>query len=113
MAQRYIHLHTHSHYSFLQALPKVPALVKEAKKHGMDAIGLTDAGNMHGAVELYKTCEKQGLKAIIGVDAYVAPNSRHDRDLGAESKRSRLVLLAEDNTGYLNLMKLVSLAFTE
>lgn len=113
MSDRFIHLHTHSHYSFLQALPKVPALVKEAKKHGMDAIGLTDAGNMHGAVELYKTCEKQGLKAIIGVDAYVAPNSRLDRDLGAESKRSRLVLLAENNTGYLNLMKLVSLAFTE
>ncbi len=113
MSERYIHLHTHSHYSFLQALPKVPELVKHAKKLGMDAIGLTDAGNMHGAVELYKTCEKQGLKAVIGVDAYVAPNSRHDRDQSTDSKRSRLVLLAENNTGYLNLMKLVSVAFTE
>jgi DNA polymerase-3 subunit alpha len=113
MNERFIHLHTHSHYSFLQALPKVPALVKEAKKHGMDAIGLTDAGNMHGAVELYKNCAKQDMKAIIGVDAYVAPNSRHERDPHAESRRSRVVLLAENNTGYLNLMKLVSLAFTE
>ncbi len=91
----------------------MPELVKHAKKLGMDAIGLTDAGNMHGAVDLYKTCEKQGLKAVIGVDAYVAPNSRHDRDSSTDSKRSRLVLLAENNTGYLNLMKLVSVAFTE
>lgn len=113
MAERFIHLHTHSHYSFLQALPKVPDLVKEAKKHGMDAIGLTDAGNMHGAVELYKQCEKQGIKPIIGVDAYVAPNSRFERDSAAESRRSRIVLLAENNEGYLNLMHLVSLAFTE
>ncbi|MBP7741076.1 MAG: DNA polymerase III subunit alpha [Candidatus Pacebacteria bacterium] len=115
MPGRFIHLHTHSHYSFLQALPKVPALVKEAKKNEMDAIALTDAGNMHGAVELYKTCEKQGLKAIIGVDTYIAPRSRHDRDPseGTSHQRARLVLLAENNTGYQNLMKLVSLAFTE
>lgn len=113
MADRFIHLHTHSHYSFLQALPKVPALVKEAKKEGMDAIGLTDAGNMHGAVELYKICEKQGLKAILGLDAYVAPHSRHDRDPNTESKRSRLVLLAESNTGYLNLLSLITKSFTE
>jgi len=115
MSDRFIHLHTHSHYSFLQALPKVPGLVKEAKKHEMDAIGLTDAGNLHGAVELYKVCEKQGLKAIIGCDFYVAPNSRHDRDPGegTSHQRARLVLLAENNAGYLNLLKLISLSFTE
>lgn len=113
MADRFIHLHTHSHYSFLQALPKVPELVKTAKKFGMDAIGLTDAGNMHGAVELYKSCEKNGLKAVIGVDAYLAPSSRFDHDPAAESKRTRLVLLAENDVGYKNLMRLVTKAFTE
>lgn len=113
MADRFIHLHTHSHYSFLQALPQVSHLVKTAKKHGMDAIGLTDAGNMHGAVELYKVCQKQEMKAIIGVDAYLAPGSRFDRDPANESKRTRLVLLAENNTGYTNLMRLVTKAFTE
>ncbi len=113
MADRFIHLHTHSHYSFLQALPQVSHLVKTAKKHGMDAIALTDTGNMHGAVELYKVCQKQEMKAIIGVDAYLAPGSRFDRDPANESKRTRLVLIAENNTGYTNLMRLVTKAFTE
>ncbi len=115
MAGRFIHLHTHSHYSFLQALPKVPALVKAAKKHGMDAIGLTDAGNMHGAIELYKNCEKQEMKAVIGADVYLAPGSRFDRDPneGVTHQRARLVLLAQNNAGYQNLMKLVTAGFTE
>ena len=115
MSARFIHLHTHSHYSFLQALPKVPGLVKEAKKHEMNAIGLTDAGNLHGAVELYKVCAKQGLKAILGCDFYVAPHSRLERDPneGTNHQRTRLVLLAENNAGYQNLLKLISLSFTE
>ena len=111
MAGRFIHLHVHSHYSFLQALPKVPELVKTAKAQGMDAIGLTDAGNLHGAIELYKVAEKQGVKPVFGVDIYVAPGSRHDRGTG--EKRSRLVLLAKDNEGYQNLMKLVTTSFLE
>ncbi|HWH16631.1 MAG TPA: DNA polymerase III subunit alpha [Candidatus Paceibacterota bacterium] len=107
----FIHLHTHSHYSFLQALPKVPELVKKAKAAGMDAIGLTDAGNLHGAIEFYKVCEKQGMKPVFGVDMYVAPGSRLSREHG--EKRSRLVLLAKDNEGYANLMKLVTRSFLE
>ena len=107
----FIHLHTHSHYSFLQALPKVPELVKAAKAAGMDAIGLTDAGNLHGAVEFYKVCEKQGVKPVFGVDLYVAPGSRNDRM--HDEKRSRLVLFAKDNEGYGNLMKLVTRSFLE
>ena len=107
----FIHLHTHSHYSFLQALPKVPELVKKAKAAGMDAIGLTDAGNLHGAIEFYKVCEKQGVKPVFGVDMYVAPGSRLSREHG--EKRSRLVLLAKDNEGYANLMKLVTRSFLE
>jgi DNA polymerase-3 subunit alpha len=107
----FIHLHTHSHYSFLQALPKVPELVKKAKAAGMEAIGLTDAGNLHGAVEFYKVCEKQGVKPVFGVDMYVAPGSRLSREHG--EKRSRLVLFAKDNEGYGNLMKLVTRSFLE
>lgn len=110
MAGRYVHLHTHSHYSFLEALPKVPELVKAAKEQGMDAVGLTDAGNMHGAVEFYQKTEKAGLKPIFGVDAYIAAKSRTDME---DTKRSRLVLLAKDNAGYQNLMKLVTRSFLE
>lgn len=113
MNPRFVHLHTHSHYSFLQALPKVDELVARAKKEGMDAIALTDAGNMHGAIEFYKEAKKAGIKAILGVDAHIAPASRFDRDTATQEKRSRLVLLAENNEGYKNLLALITTSFTE
>ncbi len=110
---KFVHLHTHSHYSFLQALPKVPALVKAAVAADMPALALTDVANLHGAVEFYQACEKAKLKAIIGVDTYIAQRSRFDKNPGDEGKRSHLVLLAETNEGYRNLMVLVTKAFTE
>ena len=110
---RFIHLHTHSHYSFLQALPKVDELVEKAKKEGMDALALTDAGNMHGAIEFYKAAKAADIKPILGVDAYLAPRSRHDRDQNIDAKRSRIVLLAENNEGYKNLLALVTKSWTE
>ncbi len=113
MAARFIHLHTHSHYSFLQALPKIDELVEKAVAEGMDALALTDAGNMHGAIDFYKAATKAGIKPILGVDAYLAPRSRHDRDPQVDSKRSRIVLLAENNTGYTNLLALVTQSWTE
>ncbi|MES2995087.1 MAG: DNA polymerase III subunit alpha [Patescibacteria group bacterium] len=113
MAGRFIHLHTHSHYSFLQALPKVPELVKAAKAAGMDALGITDAGNMHGTIEFYKAAEKAGINPIIGVDAYLAPGSRKDVGATEIGGRTRLVLLAENNAGYQNLMALITKSFTE
>lgn len=113
MAGRFIHLHTHSHYSFLQALPKVDELVEKAKKEGMDALALTDGGNMHGAIEFYKAATKAGVKPILGVDAYLAPRSRYDRDQNMDAKRSRIVLLAENNEGYKNLLALVTKSWTE
>ncbi|MDD2657448.1 MAG: DNA polymerase III subunit alpha [Candidatus Pacebacteria bacterium] len=113
MASRFIHLHTHSHYSFLQALPKIDELVEKAQKEGMDALALTDAGNMHGAIEFYKSATKAGVKPILGVDAYLAPRSRHDRDPNIDVKRSRIVLLAENNSGYKNLLALVTKSWTE
>lgn len=113
MASRFIHLHTHSHYSFLQALPKIGELVQKAKAEGMDAIALTDTGNMHGAIEFYKAAKAADIKPIIGVDAYVAPKSRFDRDDESTTRRTRLVLLAENNEGYTNLLALVTAAWTE
>ncbi|MFA6278826.1 MAG: DNA polymerase III subunit alpha [Candidatus Paceibacterota bacterium] len=113
MASRFIHLHTHSHYSFLQALPKVEDLVEKAKKEGMDAIALTDTGNMHGAIEFYKAATAAGVKPILGVDAYLAPHSRHGRDKNVDAKRSHIVLLAENNVGYKNLLALVTKSWVE
>lgn len=109
----FVHLHTHSHYSFLRALPKVDELVDAAKKAEMPALAITDEGNLHAAIEFYKYATKKGVRPIIGVDAYVAPRSRFDKDAGLDEKRSRIVLLAENQTGYRNLLKLVSLSFTE
>ncbi len=111
MASQFIHLHTHSHYSFLQALPKIDELVDKAKALGMDALALTDAGNMHGAIEFYKAATKAGVKPILGVDAYLAPRSLRDRD--PNEKRSRLVLIAENNAGYTNLLALVTASWVE
>ena len=113
MASRFIHLHTHSHYSFLQALPKIDELVGKAKKEGMDALALTDGGNMHGAIEFYKAATKAGVKPILGVDAYLAPRSRFEKDPTIDTKRSRIVLLAENNEGYTNLLALVTKSWTE
>jgi DNA polymerase-3 subunit alpha len=108
---RFVHLHTHSHYSFLEALPKVDELVLAAKKAGMTHVALTDSGNLHGAIEFYKSAVKQGITPIIGVDAYVAPRSRFEQD--RNEKRSRLVLLAETMEGYKNLLALVSASYLE
>jgi len=113
MASRFIHLHTHSHYSFLQALPKVEELVEKARKENMDALALTDAGNMHGAIEFYKAAKAAGIKPILGVDAYLAPRSRLEKDRNLDAKRSRIVLLAENNEGYKNLLALVTKSWTE
>ena len=113
MASNFIHLHTHSHYSFLQALPKIDELVEKAKKEGMEALALTDGGNMHGAIEFYKAAVKAEIKPILGVDAYLAPRSRLDKDPVIDAKRSRIVLLAENNDGYKNLLKLVTKSWTE
>jgi len=109
---RFVHLHTHSHYSFLQALPKVHELVAAAKKEGMQALALTDAGNMHGAVEFYKACKKAGIHPVLGVDAYLAARSRFDRD-SEDGRRARIVLFAENNVGYENLLTLITKSFTE
>ena len=110
---RFSHLHVHSHYSLLAALPKVDDLVDEAKKLGMKAIALTDNGNLYGAIEFYKACTKNEIKPIIGVDFFVAIRSRTDQQAGIDNRRSRLVLLAMNEKGYQNLIQLVTLSHLE
>jgi DNA polymerase III subunit alpha len=107
------HLHTHSHYSLLNALPKIPELVETAKNDGMVALALTDSGNLYGAVEFYKECKNMGIKPIIGIDAYVALRTRFDKQAGVDNIRSRLILLAKDNSGYKNILELVTKSHLE
>ena len=113
MSAKFIHLHTHSHYSLLNALPQLKELVKTAKEMGMPALALTDAGNMYGTIEFYQTCKKNDVKPIIGVDFYVAARTRNDKQGGIDNRRTRLVLLAKNETGYKNLIKLVTDSYFE
>lgn len=108
MSAKFAHLHTHSHYSLLTALPKIPDLVGAAQRCNMPALALTDNGNLYGAIEFYKACNKQGIKPIIGIDAYVAARTRADKEAGIDNRRSRLVLLAKNEQGYKNLIQLVT-----
>lgn len=112
-AREFVHLHTHSHYSLLEALPKLDDLIAAAKKDGQTALALTDAGNMYGTIEFYKACKGEDIKPIIGVDFFVAPRTRHDKEHRVDDHASRLVLLAKDNEGYRNLIHLVSKAYLE
>ena len=107
------HLHTHSHYSLLQALPKIPELIEIAKKNEMKTLALTDNGNLYGAIEFYKECKKAGIKPIIGVDAYLASRTRFDKQAGVDKDRFRLVLLCKNEVGYKNLLKLVTASYLE
>jgi DNA polymerase-3 subunit alpha len=109
----FIHLHTHSHYSLLDGMSQIDAMVALAKEHGQTAIGLTDHGVMYGAIDFYTKCKKAGIKPIIGVEAYVANRSRLQKESGIDNKRYHLTLLAKDNTGYQNLIKLTTSAHLE
>ncbi|MFH1402594.1 MAG: DNA polymerase III subunit alpha [Patescibacteria group bacterium] len=106
--RKFSHLHTHSHYSLLNALPKIKELVGRAREYEMPALALTDDGNMYGAIEFYEECTKQGIKPIIGVDFYVALKTRHDKRSGIDNRNHRLILLAKNETGYKNLIRLVT-----
>jgi len=110
---RFVHLHNHSHYSLLDGLTKIDLMVKRAKELGMDAIALTDHGNLYGAIEFYKEATKRGVKPIMGMEAYVAPASRFDKTSGGSDKYFHLTLLAYNNTGWKNLIQLSTKGFLE
>jgi DNA polymerase-3 subunit alpha len=110
---KFIHLHTHSHYSLLDGLSKIPDMVKQCKENGMNALAITDHGNMYGAIEFYKEAKKVGIKPIIGVEAYIAERGRKDKEPGVDNKRYHVTLLAKNKQGYKNLMRLVTLANLE
>lgn len=109
----FVHLHTHSHYSLLEALPKIPELVAAAAKDGQRALALTDNGNLYGAIEFYKECRENSLKPVIGVDFHVAPRARTQKVHRVDDQTSRLILLAKNIVGYRNLIQLVSKAHLE
>ncbi len=113
LSAQFIHLHVHSHYSLLNALPTPKELAKAAKEDGQDALAITDAGALYGVIDFYKACTKEGIKPIIGLDAYLAPRTRHDKEAMIDKPRSRLVLLAKTFQGYQNLIKLVTLSNLE
>ena len=110
---KFVHLHTHSHYSLLDGLSKVEALVKKAKEFGMEALAITDHGNMHCAVEFYKKAKEAGIKPIIGVEVYMAKGSRLSKISNVDNMRYHLTLLAKNEVGYRNLCKLVTASHLE
>ena len=109
----FVHLHLHTEYSLLDGACRIGELCRAAKDLGQTSLAITDHGVMYGAVDFYKAAKKEGIKPIIGCEVYVAPNSRFDKEKTAGSKYNHLVLLCENETGYKNLIKLVSLSFTE
>ena len=109
----FVHLHVHSEYSLLDGACRLERLIEKVKSNGNNAVALTDHGNMFGAIEFYKKAVAQGINPIIGCEMYVAQRSRFDKENSYDRKNYHLVLLCENNTGYQNLIKLVSKSWTE
>lgn len=109
----FIHLHVHSMYSLLNAVPTPKELAKTAKADGQDALAITDAGSLYGAIDFYKACTGEGIKPIIGLDAFLSPRTRFDKEVNIDKPRSRVVLLAKTFAGYQNLIQMVTLSNTE
>lgn len=112
MAQ-FVHLHNHSEYSLLDGLSHVTTMAKRAKELDMPALAITDHGSMYGVIYFYKACLEEGIKPIIGCEIYITARSRHSKEAGVDKDYNHLILLAENNTGYKNLMKIVSRAYLE
>ncbi len=110
----FTHLHVHTEYSLLDGSSKIKEITARAKELGMDSMAITDHGVMYGVIDFYRACKDNGIKPILGCEVYVAPGSRFEKEAGDNSDRYyHLVLLAENNKGYSNLMKIVSRGFTE
>ena len=109
----FVHLHCHSTYSLLEALPSPEEIILCAKKLGQNAVGLQDKGNTYGLIEFYQYGLKHGIKPILGLETYTAVRSRHDKESGIDTKRYPLVLIAESQEGYKNLLQLATKASIE
>ena len=111
---RFAHLHVHTEYSLLDGSNKITEYVNRVKELGMDSAAITDHGVMYGVIDFYRAAKAAGIRPILGCEVYVAPGSMYDKEnVGGEDRYYHLVLLAENNTGYSNLMKIVSKGFTE
>ncbi|MDD5341230.1 MAG: DNA polymerase III subunit alpha [Patescibacteria group bacterium] len=110
---KFVPLHVHTDYSLLDGLAKINDLIAKAKADGMEAMAITDHGAMYGVIEFYQKAKKAGIKPIIGVEAYITPNSRHSKQPKIDERRHHLILLAKNNIGYKNLVKLVTIAHLE
>lgn len=113
MAENFVHLHTHSSYSLLDGQGTVKKILDRAKELGQTAMAITDHGNMYGVIEFYEYAKQIGIKPILGCEVYVAARTRFDKTYELDSERYHLILLAENNEGYKNLMKIVSMGFIE
>ncbi len=113
MSNPFVHLHVHTHYSLLDGANKIPELVKRAKALGMESLAITDHGCMFGVIEFFNECKKEGIKPILGMEAYMAPGDRRDRNATAGEAAYHLLLLAENIEGYKNLLKLSTRAYRE
>ncbi len=114
MSQPFVHLHCHSHFSLLDGASPIEGLVAKARQAGMNALAITDHGNLYGALEFYREARQQGINPILGYEAYIAPGSRFHKDVEKNDEASyHLTLLAQNRTGFRNLIKLASRAFLE
>ena len=109
----FVHLHTHSMYSLLNAVPRPKELAAAAAADGQTSLAITDAGAMYGVIDFYQACQKEGIKPILGLDAFLSPRTRFDKENPTDRPRSRLVLLAKTFKGYQNLIELVTKSNTE
>ena len=113
MGDQFVHLHLHSEYSLLDGACRIKQLIQRVKQLGQDSVAITDHGVMYGAIDFYKEAKANGIHPIIGCEVYVAPRTRFDKVSGLDTSPYHLVLLCENETGYQNLIKMVSRSFTE
>ena len=109
----FVHLHNHSEYSLLDGLSKIDEMVRRTKELGMDSLAITDHGNMYGAIKFYKRCKEEGINPILGAEIYISKRARTDKEPGIDSDSNHLILLAKNETGYKNLMKIISISNLE
>jgi DNA polymerase-3 subunit alpha len=109
----FVHLHNHTHYSLLDGLQKVPQLIDRIESLGQQSVAITDHGTLSGSIEFYKACKARGIRPIIGLETYVAPRKHTDKNSAEDRNPYHLTLLAKNNQGYQNLMKLSTIASLE